>query len=433
MVPKWAAAPILFALIGCQGVDENVFLSAPEIQDAKTIVFAFPDRAPAEIELHSTSSPFRVFANSGETAYAFGSAADLESTGVKEGTVSPPGPADTTIALQTLLGSPLSPQRAFYDPETKSASWVAAEQIPQTISNQKVPTALPPCATFPEIGVARQTESRVTYLIALDETHALLGTWNFGQFLVSKDQFEPMVTSLDYEMILAAREDDTIWAMDLRGVVYRGSPSITEGITDTSSITQSPLDGFIINFAARGGRFVIVDDSGDTAYFDGEAWVELPPMKVQNFQDAKLAITDDEAFYWLRGAPTIGRISLNGEARQEVVDIPDGVLSIKVIEGQGVVLGSGRGAFFFRRGTSWELIGGDYGWWAVDMTPFPDGFIFLLASGTIGQYREGRPDLCETYSVLGFINDGKLATVGRDVVVGGSIDGGVEAHFLDFE
>lgn len=432
MVPKWAAVALLTSSLACSG-SELVFLESPELGDAKTIVFGMPDRTQRQVSVYDANGGFRLIAEPGEAIYAFGSDRDLEEVGLTEGEIVAAGPQDDAFSLEEILGPFSPPHRAMFEASTLQATWQTETEVPPLLLDYPIPTVLPPCEAFPSVGAARVTTGSLVFLTPLDDTHALFGTNWAELFVIGRDGIQQVRSDALFPIGYAVRQGSTMWAIDVTGRVMQGAASIELGITDTTTITRSPFLAAGVAFAARDGRFITVDENGDVAYFDGTDWNALDPLTLQSNTKVKVAISPEEAFYWDRGATTIARVSLSGKVTHQEVNVPDGVMSIGFIEGMGLVLGTGRGSFFKEESGRWELLGGDFGWWALDFSQFSEGFLFLLASGTVGQLRQGRPDLCETQPVLGFVNDGRITSLAEDVIVAGTIDGNIEAHYLDFQ
>ena len=59
-----------------------------------------------------------------------------------------------------------------------------------------------------------------------------------------------------------------------------------------------------------------------------------------------------------------------------------------------------------------------YDWWGLSTNGYEDGFLFLLASGTVGQFKKSL-GFCETQQPLTSLENGLSAVVGQDLVVAG--------------
>ncbi len=339
----------------------------------------------------------------------------LEQLRLTEGTLERPSAGDEAGELDAL--EPLRSFVAEIDRDSGSAEWV--EDSAQAARQARYKKARSVCATFTAPFHAGMLTGALTFALRLDDEHALLGS-RAGDLVIASDAgLTPISPPFAGAVESAFTDGAQIYLSERYSPrIYRADPSSVEGAVNLDPLPDSPLAFGASIMAGGEGRLIAAADDGTAAWFDGTAWRSLPAVEPRD--RLRVAWTGDEAFYWVRASGALNRVDDAGNVRVETVDSGGGVFSIAHVEGIGTVLGTGDGTFLKREGTSWRGLGGDYGWWGLDLEAYSDGFFFLLASGTVGQYRMD-PDqpFCTDQSLLSYINDGQIVLLGRSLVAAG--------------
>jgi hypothetical protein len=274
------------------------------------------------------------------------------------------------------------------------------------------------CATFLAPRPLGTIPGALSFAFAVDDAHALLGTRSGSLAIASQDG----LTSIDPPIpgyVRGAFSDGTkVYLSEwFSPRMYRGDPSPVAGVVNVEPLPDSPLPMGAYALAGGDGKIIAVSEEGQAAWFDGTAWTSLPPFNV-NDSLVRASWTPDESFYWSRGGGGLTRVDPTGAPSAE--NFEAGVYSIETIEELGTVLGTEDGKLFQRAMLRWGGLGGDYGWWVVDLESYAGGFFFLLASGSVGQYRVD-PDspLCPDQLIATYINDGRIVRMGRSLIVAG--------------
>lgn len=144
-----------------------------------------------------------------------------------------------------------------------------------------------------------------------------------------------------------------------------------------------------MDLSPDGSEVVVLTRDGAIAAYSVEtdAWRVL--HRVQGDGGNRGGVVALGANDFIVGGPfanTITRIR-GGEVTLETVGAEAGVTALRRVPGIGVVLGSGLGELFVRRGDRWEALppsGSRF--WVLGMAPLDAGFVFGSPYGSFGQY-----------------------------------------------
>ena len=214
-----------------------------------------------------------------------------------------------------------------------------------------------------------------------------------------------------------------IWLGDTFGRLWFGdvekAPStwaLRAGFTPVGRIDYMDL-------SPDGTELVVLTRDGAVAAYSiaTDAWRVLHRLQVDaGGRGGVLALGPDD---FLAGGPfanTVTRIR-GGVAEQEVVGAEAGVTSLREVPGIGIVLGSGLGELFVRRGERWEpLPTSGSRFWVLGMAPLDAGFLFGSPYGSLGQYVT-ETEACPLTAPVSFFIRFIVPLQGRMVLLGESL------------
>jgi hypothetical protein len=408
---------LIAGAFGCASGDVDLFLGFPHLEGARSVVLAVPENG--ELTLYGASldgSRIRVrFDYDGEgTIEALLFDETLEELRLSEGALERPIPGEDEGQLGAL--DPIGSYAARVDGEAQVAEWI--EDPASSARDARYRKARSICATFSAPRPLGTLVGSLAFAARIDDEHALLGSRDGELVIASRDGLRTIPLPFGSYVRSAFSDGDRIHLSEwFSPAMYRGVPSPSEGVVDLERLPDSPLVSGASALAGGGGRIIAAGEEGEAAWFDGASWRSLPAFAV-NDSLVRAAWTPEESFYWARASGALGRVDAEGDVRGENLDV--GVYSIAPIAELGTILGTADGNFLRRAPEGWGGLGGDYGWWVLDLEAYAGGFFFLLASGSIGQYRVDPDDpLCPDQSVLGYVNDGRIVRLGRSLLAAG--------------
>lgn len=410
----------MFLLVAaCTPERGQVWLGYPDITDARSMIVAHRE---ADIELEAVdldAGPYAAEFRLGEappyrSVYALLYDEPLARFGYVEGSMV----RATTAADGDVL---VPPDRSFVtevDETSLGVTWRTEGTLPDDIRDFRV-LAQAKCATF---GAAREQyvlDGGVHYILPLDETHALVRSFR-DTFVLSHDERRDLTNALLQRTTAGfIAPDGMIYVADSTGEIWRGTPSVENGIENPEMVVDTGL----FNVRAMAGGLdddkidlILVNNSGVVGHVNEATYVEVGT--VGEFRTSMVWRAPGEAFIPAIGIDTVYAVG-GGRVVETEIDAESEVMHLSPHEYYGVVAGTAEGHFFAldNVGTSWSRIsGGDFGWWALASTSYEDGFMFLLASGFLGQYKRSR-GYCESSPILPIIEAARMTTVGIDVVI----------------
>jgi hypothetical protein len=216
--------------------------------------------------------------------------------------------------------------------------------------------------------------------------------------------------------------DGQIWLGDEKGLLCRGRPSVRDGV---ESVQRMGTIDFPIVSLDGGPRMdgetevFMMSAAGEVARFSGSQFSRI--AQLPSTQGGVVWAGEGEVLVRTTVPGAVHRIR-DGRTAEERLPDPAGLISMSFLAGLGVLAGTADGAFYFRdSGGIWSKLPGIAGWWVTAISPYEDGFAYLLASGFVGQYRKGR--FCEPLQVLPISSDGNVVPLGADLLILGKVPG----------
>ncbi|MBI4819317.1 MAG: hypothetical protein HY791_23800 [Deltaproteobacteria bacterium] len=99
---------------------------------------------------------------------------------------------------------------------------------------------------------------------------------------------------------------------------------------------------------------------------------------------------------------------------------PNNVTAWTMVEGLGPVFGLDRGNFLIQNanGTLEDLLLDDLGFWILDVASHGGGFVFILSTGSVGQYLPGE-GLCPLQQFSGTLRRARIAVLDSEILAAG--------------
>lgn len=221
-----------------------------------------------------------------------------------------------------------------------------------------------------------------------------------------------------------------IWLTDARGYVHRSPqqlPLAFERVMDAPAAftlggTPAP-DGTGLFLVGRPEGF---RDPRPIYRGDRGAWTQIG--EVASFEGGPVATGLDQAYLRSGAVGVVYQLSSQGVRSEDIG--ARAFESLASVEPYGIVAGTvdGRAVVRDSEGNWRQLPGKEFGWWMVSLAQYRDGFMGLLATGTLVEYVRNTP--CTDQSFRGVLNFGEIAPLGDGLIMATSIDVRAEVIFL---
>lgn len=415
MAARWTAGLALVVLCACDAAPLDVWLGLPpttEAEGAATLVIGAPERSgarifvadlrdgPSELNLNLQRQPDD---DALEAAYF---TTTVDQAGLTEGWIANPLPNSTrrplAVATDSVLSRPAASFRASLQDDP--AQWVATNQLSAVIASYEVEVPEVTCDRLEGPRLNTIIDAGLLWSVKLSPQLALLRGDDLGYYTVRTPSGEVQLTNPAQSYTTGTYHDDWVYLGDSSGRVWRGRGDATEVLQDPQQLGEA-LNRSIRALSARGEDDVFATTNvGDVHHFDGEAWTLID--RVQDPGNRMTHIGPGEALLTSRTPGIVFHLT-NDRIRVEAV-ADAGILSLANVPNIGVLCGTSDGELLRREDGAWRKLGEmRYGWFIIDLVPYDGSVVFLLASGTVGGYRQDLghcPDLFNST----FVSIGKL-------------------------
>ncbi len=315
---------------------------------------------------------------------------------------------------------------AKLDLKRSALDWVSVQAPPLSVQRFMAQRADPGCAEFGQPPFDESVAADLRFVLPLDDRTGLVGLSNNELYAVDARGLRLLNNPALGPIARAVRIQDQIWYTNFSGELFVGRPDDVEGIsapvrvggyepggqlrglsggmTDAGVelVALSSRTQRLVRINGETGRFTELERYPDLSGFIGVAWVG-----------------PQDAYVWTRGQTEVRRY-VGQQVLLESLPSADGTSEVSLVGDLGPLLGTVSGTFLRQEANnSWgALAEQSYGFFVLDMEPFEEGFVFLLASGAVGQFISGF-GFCPDLGALAFLNWGRVLSLGDDLLVVG--------------
>ena len=390
------AGLVLVALCACDSEPLNLWLGLPPATDAAgaaTLVIGAPERSgarifvadlrdgPSELNLNLQRQPDD---DALEAAYF---TTTIDEAGLKEGWIANPQPNSSrrplAVATDSLLSRPAASFRARIVGEP--AEWLPTDQLSAAIAGYEVEIPEATCERLEGPRLNDVIDVGFLWSVKLSAQLVLLKGDAPGYYIVTTPSGDVQLANAARAYTCGTYEEGWVYLGDGSGRVWRGQSHPTDILEAPQQLGEA-LGRPITAISARGADDLFaVTNGGAVHHFDGEVWT-----LVDTAQDASNRITHIGPGEALLTSQTPGVVLHVDTDRVRVEAVADaGILSLATVPGIGVLCGTSDGELLRREDGQWRKLGDTrYGWFVIAMVPYEGDVVFLLASGTVGGYRQ---------------------------------------------
>jgi len=425
--------PIIAALVGALGCGvRTAAVTPPDLAGAASLVLAVRDGAHLELEAFSlvdTPRPAlrtQVEALDAYEMYALVYEESLATLGLA------PGP------LVLVMDDPQQPlptaaheYAVIKDPEGLPASWQLSESRPAAISAAHVRGTPSPCAKFTQISLSREPAAMPnnTWAFAFPRTDGVVvaGTRQGELFEIDRDGNVATIPQNGFFLPSSGAVDPsgTLWVGDEFGELWRGEKD-SKPETWQRVAQLSPLSNIdFMDVAPDGSEVVVLSRGGAIArWSEAAGWTYLGALESATGSTPAgggiLRLGADDVLAVSPSQRDVTRIR-GGNTEVETLEAMSAFTSLVRIESLGIVLGSGLGELFVRRGERWMSLGpSGSAFWVLGPISYDGGFLWGSPYGNMGEYIAD--EFCPLFAPVNFtvrllvpLGDGDLLALGESL------------------